>query len=79
MLFERYRDQYVKILYNEDAEMSPRWQKTVRGVVKDVDEAFIAIETDDGGDMTIHRDRVISIREIVNGANERNENPMREP
>ena len=60
-------DKRVKIVFNEDANEDPRYQKGIRGDLFETDEEYIYLKTDKGTFM-IRKDRVISVREI-----ERNE------
>ena len=60
----------VKIVFNEDANEDPRYQKGIRGDLFDTDEEFIYLKTDKGTFM-IRKDRVISVREIERNDNRR--------
>ena len=60
----------VKIVFNEDANEDPQYQKGIRGDLFETDEEFIYLKTDKGTFM-IKKDRVISIREIENNEDRR--------
>ena len=60
----------VKIVFNEDANEDPQYQKGIRGDLFDTDEEFIYLKTDKGTFM-IRKDRVISVREIERNDNRR--------
>ena len=56
-------DKRVKIVFNEDANEDPRYQKGIRGDLFETDDEYIYLKTDKGTFM-IRKDRVISVREI---------------
>ena len=60
----------VKIVFNEDANEDPQYQKGIRGDLFDTDDEFIYLKTDKGTFM-IRKDRVISVREIERNDNRR--------
>ena len=63
-------DKRVKIVFNEDANEDPRYQKGIRGELFETDEEYIYLKTDKGTFM-IRKDRVISVREIERNDNRR--------
>ena len=63
-------DKRVKIVFNEDANEDPRYQKGIRGDLFETDEEYIYLKTDKGTFM-IRKDRVISVREIERNDNRR--------
>lgn len=63
-------DKRVKIVFNEDANEDPRYQKGIRGDLFETDKEFIYLKTDKGTFM-IRKDRVISVREIERNDNRR--------
>jgi RNase P/RNase MRP subunit p29 len=60
----------VKIVFNEDANEEPQYQKGIRGDLFETDNEFIYLKTDKGTFM-IRKDRVISVREIERNDNRR--------
>lgn len=60
----------VKIVFNEDANEDPQYQKGIRGDLFETDNEFIYMKTDKGTFM-IRKDRVISVREIERNDNRR--------
>lgn len=70
MNFEEYVGMPVKMVYNDDPNENPNWQKSVRGVVEAAND-FITIKSDSGFRVAVRKDRIISLREIkkpTNGA-----------
>lgn len=63
-------DKRVKIVFNEDANEDPRYQKGIRGDLFETDDEYIYLKTDKGTFM-IRKDRVISVREIERNDNRR--------
>ena len=63
-------DKRVKIVFNEDANEDPRYQKGIRGDLFETDNEYIYLKTDKGTFM-IRKDRVISVREIERNDNRR--------
>ena len=63
-------DKRVKIVFNDDANEDPRYQKGIRGDLFETDEEYISLKTDKGTFM-IRKDRVISVREIERNDNRR--------
>jgi|TARA_Y100000310_G_scaffold2225_1_gene2777 hypothetical protein len=68
MNFEEYVGMQVKMVYNDDPNENPRWQKSVRGVVESADE-FITIKSNSGFRVAVRKDRVISLRETEQSIN----------
>ena len=68
MNFEEYIGMQVKMVYNDDPNENPRWQKSVRGVVEAADD-FITIKSDSGYRVAVRKDRIISLRETKEAIN----------
>lgn len=68
MNLEEYVGKQVKMVYNDDPDENPRWQKSVRGVVESADE-FITIKSNSGFRIAVRKDRIISLRETEEAVN----------
>ena len=68
-MFEDYAERgcLVKLVFNEDGDGRSKYQRGFRGEILEVEDSHIKFKSDRDVVLIIRKDRIISIREIIEG------------